>query len=141
MKEAGSARIILATAGIALSIMAVKTVLPAIPLIATVLASVLGLALIFSLYRSDSRTRRAASMRLATSEVELPTDADSPAIRARMETRPLPQIAPGPLTRVAPDAEKAAEPCTRDRVKAAQADAVLDLTPDMALSVVRSEAG
>lgn len=104
MKQAGSAKVVFAAVAVAASIIAVKTIVPAIPLPATVVASVLGLVLIFWLYRTDLRHRllRHASEPQAATELHM----DESSIRNRLERRPLPQISPGPLSRdrVAPPA-------------------------------------
>lgn len=102
MKQSGSVRIMSVTALVAAAIIAAKTLVPAIPLVTTVMSAAMGLVLIFSLYRSDLRRSRAGSARQGSDggvdDAEaLPLDGD--AIRRRLESRPVPQISPGPLTR------------------------------------------
>ncbi|HEX2794665.1 MAG TPA: hypothetical protein VHN58_09585 [Croceicoccus sp.] len=96
MKHSGSARVILGTALVALSIMAAKTAVPAIPIQTTVLASTIGLVLIFLLFRSDARRRRELAARMKAAAMPDVTDPDT--IRRRLEDRPLPQfsVATGP---------------------------------------------
>lgn len=99
MKQSGSVRIMAVTALVAAAIIAAKTLMPAIPLVTTVMSAAMGLVLIFSLYRSDLRHSRGGDEPCGSAnEVEaLPLDGD--AIRRRLESRPVPQISPGPLTR------------------------------------------
>ncbi|WP_066552440.1 DUF1963 domain-containing protein [Croceicoccus bisphenolivorans] len=99
MKQSGSVRIILLTTLVAASIMAAKTFVPAIPLGTTVVAAALGLALIFSLFRSDARTRRGIAVEQQQASAPDARQMDSDAIRRRLEGRPVPQVSPGPLTR------------------------------------------
>lgn len=96
MAHSDSVRVIGATAIVAGSIVAVKTLVPAIPLSTTVMAAIFGLALIFLMLRSDALRRK------PTIEPQPADDAAAPdgeAIRHRLETRPLPQISAGPLSR------------------------------------------
>ncbi|RVQ68991.1 hypothetical protein EKN06_01895 [Croceicoccus ponticola] len=149
MKHAGATRVILATALVASSIMAMKTVMPSLPLSGTVIAATIGLVLIFSLYRSDALRRREIALEMTLSA--MPSEPmTSDAIRHRMETRPLPQIRPGPLTREASSSQSLAPvqatksaagtanypalelvQCSEDVAKDSQS--VLELTDFMAL--------
>lgn len=98
MKQTGSLRVFLATALVASSIVAMKVVMPSTPLGATIVASAIGLALIFSLHRSDARRRRELAAETASAPVaQAPGDSNS--IRRRLEGRPVPQVSPGPLSR------------------------------------------
>lgn len=99
MAHSDSVRVIGATAIVAGSIIAVKTLVPAIALSTTVMAAIFGLVLIFSLFRSDA-LRRKQSVDAHRSDDTLTMDGD--AIRHRLETRPLPQVSAGPLSRSAP---------------------------------------
>lgn len=97
MKHVGSTRVILGSTLVAVSIVAAKTVMPTIPIQTTVLASSIGLALIFLLFRSDARRRRendAAMQPAAVAEV-----LDPDAIRRRLEQRPVPQVSTSLLAR------------------------------------------
>lgn len=110
MKQAGSVRIIMIAGIVAGSIVAFKTALPQIPLTTTILASCIGLALIFLLYRSDLRRRRedaGTGMQLAGAPAR---DLNPASIRARLENRPLPQVSPPPMARDMQGAAKAPAP-------------------------------
>ncbi|WP_170234830.1 DUF1963 domain-containing protein [Croceicoccus sediminis] len=110
MKQAGSVRIIMIAAIVAGSIVAFKTALPQIPLSTTILASCIGLALIFLLYRSDLRRRRedaGTEMQLAGAPAR---DLNPASIRARLENRPLPQVSPPPMARDMQGAAKVPAP-------------------------------
>lgn len=95
MAYSDSVRVIGATAIVAGSIVAVKTLVPAIPLSTTVMAAIFGLALIFSLLRSDALRRKPRVEAHAADEAAA---LDGEALRQRLETRPLPQISAGPLS-------------------------------------------
>ncbi|MBS7668569.1 DUF1963 domain-containing protein [Croceicoccus gelatinilyticus] len=107
MKQAGSVRIILIATIVAGSIVALKTALPQIPLSTTILASCIGLALIFLLYRSEQQRRREeADSTLQTASAPM-RDLNPASIRERLENRPLPQVSPPPMAR---DMQGAMEP-------------------------------
>ncbi|GGD30189.1 DUF1963 domain-containing protein [Croceicoccus pelagius] len=107
MKQAGSVRIILIATIVAGSIVALKTILPQIPLSTTILASFIGFALIFLLYRSEQQRRReGADSTLQTANATV-RDLNPASIRARLENRPLPQVSPPPMAR---DMQGAMEP-------------------------------
>lgn len=96
MAQSDAVRVIGATALVAVAIVAVKSLVPAIPLSTTVMAAIFGLALIFSLFRSDALRRRQPP---ATDPGEEPMPTTGEAIRNRLESRPLPQVSAGPLSR------------------------------------------
>ncbi|MDR7103427.1 hypothetical protein [Croceicoccus sp. BE223] len=136
MTHSGSARVILGTAVVALSIMAAKTALPAIPMQTTVLASAIGMVLIFLLYRSDAHRRRQMAAR--TDRPAVPEASDPDTIRRRMEDRPVPQFRLGkeaPALPTAPAAERSVLELVREvrdeRSAGAAPAAVFELTPAM----------
>ena len=99
MKQAGSVRIILIATIVAGSIVALKTVLPQIPLSTTILASCIGFALIFLLYRSEQQRRREGADSASQTANAPVRDLNPASIRARLENRPLPQVSPPPMAR------------------------------------------
>jgi len=99
MKQSGSLRVFLAATLVASSIMAMKIVMPSAPLGATVVAAVLGLVLIFSLFRTDARRRREVAGQAAAGALAPAQEFDSGSIRRRLESRPVPQVSAGPLSR------------------------------------------
>jgi hypothetical protein len=145
MKHSGSARVILGTAVVAISIMAAKTALPAIPLQTAVLASSIGLALIFLLFRSDARRRRGMISRAEAARMQdaaVPEMSDPDAIRRRLEGRRLPQFSvaakpqglSGTSATTRPGAPLAATTPVLELVEPVdEVDMVLDLTRSMEL--------
>ena len=135
MQQTGSIKAIGAAGLVALSIIAMKTALPIMPLSTTVLAAIFGLALIASFYWSDIRRRRKAAL-AAAETADLPMD--STTIRGRLEGRPLPQVRPGPLSRgwePAP-AKSLAAPETPTLELVRGEEPVFELTEQFALSPV-----
>lgn len=136
MTHSGSARVILGTAVVALSIMAAKTALPAIPMQTTLLASAIGMVLIFLLYRSDAHRRRELAARIDRPAVAEASDPDT--IRRRMEDRPVPQFSLGketPAIPVPPAADRSVLELVREvrdeRSAGPAPAAVFELTPAM----------